>query len=744
MIMRKRTIALYPFLLCGISFILFAEEREAPDTAKTVPDTIASLDKVVVTATRTSRLMSETPASVSVITEAEIDVAPAKNIDDMLRYETGVQLKRVVGMGEGIPADIILRGIPGALSATRTLILVDGIPTNASGAPFLILNEVPMDAIKSVEIVRGPYSSLYGANAFSGVVNILTKKGYGRPSVSAVLEGAYPFTVLNKYFANDKSMGTSIRESFGDTYWNVSSTVSGGTDKAHYLVSGGYRTIGDYLLRDSAITKHDSTLIYKKNSNYDYRDLRFFGKCGVALNEKVELEVHGRFFDSELGFGKTKNIIPDSADIVTKGMKIVVGPMAKFNFTDNINVVVKSYYRTLIGEFENEEPLTDTDYVRGYWKSQSHDWDVETQGLFKFGSHHIFTAGAEYLGNFIHFGEKVNPENDSLIPGTYAADEGIQNFALYIQDEITLFNRLNIVPGFRWDYHSDFGSAISPKLGLSYKIIEWLRFRSSVGRGFRAPTLSELYMPDLTIRPEFVLNPNPDLKPEYIWAMDGAFEITPIPTLKAQIGLFYNNMKDLIGQNLELSTANVTHENITKAWARGIEVELDWNTLKWLNLNMNYVFQNTRNVSAGETRKIFDNTGRKQYSHDDFEVSLDYIPEHALNFGIVVKKEIKSFIVEGVINELYKSRRTYLEWTEIDRVKDVYFELTDTKINVYIDPPLIPLKPYWLTDMGLKCTYKKHIWFALNIQNLFNIEYEESGGTLATGRFASIKIGTEF
>jgi len=66
--------------------------------------------------------------------------------------------------------------------------LVDGIPTNLSGAPFLIMNEVPLDAIERVEIVRGPFSSLYGANAFGGVINIITREASGKPRIRGNIE----------------------------------------------------------------------------------------------------------------------------------------------------------------------------------------------------------------------------------------------------------------------------------------------------------------------------------------------------------------------------------------------------------------------------------------------------------------------------------------------------------------------------------------------------------------------------
>ncbi len=747
-------------LLAGSGFSLFPAASDSAEVT-TGKDSIVSLDKIVVTATRTRRLMSQTPASVSVISEDEIDASPAKNIDDMLQYETGVQVKRVVGMGEGIPSDIIMRGIPGALSATRTLILVDGIPTNASGTPYLILNEVPMGAIQSVELVRGPYSSLYGANAFGGVVNIRTREGYGNPTLTASIETAYPFSVLHMYAVNERSMRTSLRKGGADTYWNISGTSSGGSDRINYMVSGGYRNIGNYLLRDYAITKHDHDTTHKKNENYDYRDVRFFGKCGVALNEHLSAELHARYFKSNLGFGRTKKIKPDSVDIITRGQKVVIGPVFKYTPLENLDFTLRTFYRTLIGGFWNEELDSVKDiYVPGYWRSQSHDWQAELLSIFSLGKAGIITAGFEYLGNYIDFGKKVNAETDSVIPGSGSAQEAIANIALYLQDEIALFDKLNIVPGFRWDYHSDFGSALSPKLGVSWQAIDWMRIRTSAGRAFRAPTLSELYMPTLVIDPDFVLVPNPDLQPEYLWAVESACEITPIPSMKTQIGLFYNNMHDLVVTQVDTNNLleiiqdpdaqyGITHMNAVEAWAWGVECEFEWQAVPWLNIAANYVFQKTRNGFAGDERKYFQLD--KNYTADSFKVPLDYIPEHSFGLRLFIKKNINNFLLESTVSELYVGKRRYLEWSEIDLDPDNPKENdvkiipgSNSSVEIHLDPPLITLDPYALTNLSIKGTYKNRVFLALNIQNLFDETFEEQGGTLGTGRFASVILGCKF
>ena len=156
------------------------------------------------------------------------------------------------------------------------LILVDGIPTNATGTPFLILNEVPLDAIQQVEVVKGPYSSLYGANAFSGVINVITTDGAGKPSVQGDLETSMPFNTAYYYYAKDPLHGQQLWDKgASDALYNATGTSSGAVGKLSYLVSGGYRTIGNYMLRDSTPVRSGESQYRKPGENHDYQTRGF-------------------------------------------------------------------------------------------------------------------------------------------------------------------------------------------------------------------------------------------------------------------------------------------------------------------------------------------------------------------------------------------------------------------------------------------------------------------------------------
>jgi outer membrane cobalamin receptor len=682
-------------------------------------DSVQNLDKIVVTASRTKRLLSETPASASVITKSAIAASAARSIEDLLITQTGIQAKRSAGIGEGVPSDIIIRGIPGALASTRTLVLVDGIPTNASGTPFLIVNELPMDAIERIEIVRGPYSSLYGANAFGGVVNILTREGQGKFNGSVNSETGYPFTVLDQYFSENASMSNSLRKAGGLTLWSVNATGGAGNDKAGYLFSTGYRTIGNYLLRDYAIAQDGDSTYRISAANHGYTDFRLFGKSKYYPSENSELSLNLRYFNSDLGFGKTKNILPDSMNIVTKGDKILIGPQAKIIFSDRFTLHAGGFYRHVTGEFWNEGTDSSLTPVQTYWKSQTNDWQIESQGFLSLNTHNVVTAGVELLRNSARFGATVDPATGIAVPNSFPANKSIINGAGYIQDELKAFDCLNIVPVARLDYQTEFGSAFSPKLGVSYKPIDRLRLRASAGRSFRAPSLAELYLPDLQVNPYFLLKANPGLKPEYIWGFDGGVDIKANEGLGFTVGAFFNSMDNLITQMVVLgSTGNyITHRNVTAAWSKGIEAEINWLPLSWLKAS-----------GHGTVEDSKDNT---------YNVPLDYVPTYLFGCAATATFKAAAMNVEGQIGFNYVGKRSYLDF--------VNASLRSTPQGDWmLDVPQMPLSSYGTMDLSCKVTTVSKAWFAVAVQNLFNVVYNESPGTLAPGRFATMKIGLDF
>ena len=149
-------------------------------TAQTTRDdggSPAALPEVVVTGTRTAEEIQKVPASISVITAADIQRSSAKTAVDLLRREEGVVVRDLLGNGKAAQVD--LRGF-GETASSNTLVLVDGRRTNEIDLSGVDWAQIPVEQIERIEVVRGPGSVLYGDNAVAGVINIITKSPSGK------------------------------------------------------------------------------------------------------------------------------------------------------------------------------------------------------------------------------------------------------------------------------------------------------------------------------------------------------------------------------------------------------------------------------------------------------------------------------------------------------------------------------------------------------------------------------------
>jgi len=295
----------------------------------------------------------------------------------------------------------------------------------------------------------------------------------------------------------------------------------------------------------------------------------------------------------------------------------------------------------------------------------------------------------------------MNVQTGDPIPDSVEASERVTNWGLYIQDEIVLRDRIMLVPGVRADLHSDFGWAVSPKLGFSCQIMEGTVFRAAVGRAFRAPTLSELFMPDWMIAPGVTLRSNPDLDPEYILAYDAGVEQELWDRLSLRLGVFYNDMDDLI--NLKTTENVMTYVNISKARSSGVEIGLDWDVTGELSTFGNYTFQQTEDKDTGE--------------------DLEYMPDHKANLGVHFDWILGDWELMGSVSEAFVGERSYRDWVSNES---------------------FTLDAHWRTDLAFKIKYKEWAWIGFSGQNVTDEKYEETGGYLAAGRLLSVQAGAGF
>jgi outer membrane cobalamin receptor len=405
------------FLL--LSQISMAEEEKVFD-----------LGEVVITPTRTPRLLGDVSLHTTIITKEEIAKSGARNIGEVIEKETGVKVDSYGAMGAS--TKVSMRGS----SSKQVLILIDGQRMNCIRGGDVNFAEFPLlEHVERIEIVKGPGSALYGSGAMGGVINIITKEPPKKPTFSYETSYATHSTFINKF-----SHGAKIKK-FG------------------YLLSGGqYQSQGHRL-----------------NSDHNAHDI--FGKFTYDLTDWSKLILEGEYYNGEVGTpGKKAGWKANDPDNRLHTHRVWGNLGWKAKLGERSNLSLKGYGK--------EEKLKDITHTNPPITHRMVTLGGEAEYSVKIGKRNRLTFGADLHEDRL----------DSIQPGKRAPiRHDLTSQAYWIQDEIKICKPLTLILGSRWDYHPAFGTEGSPKASILYKVTKKTTLRASGGKAFRAPSLDDLY-----------------------------------------------------------------------------------------------------------------------------------------------------------------------------------------------------------------------------------------------------------
>jgi outer membrane cobalamin receptor len=648
------------------------------------------LREVITTATRSKRKTSQVPAAVSVISREEINAAPANNVDDLLRSLTGIDVKRFAGMTSGLPSRLSIRGIPGW---DQTLLMMDGIPVNGVGNGFTSTNSVPLGITDRVEVVRGPFSSLYGSNAFGGVVNVLTRDPTKKASGS-----------LSGELGNDQYRESSVF--FSDTVGPMGLYLHADT-----------RSTGNFYSRDHLIYRYwdysskSFQVMDLPANHYVYHEERVFGKAVIKVSPSTRITLHGQSFRDILGFGQTVDWpppvinLPTPQDVSIEDRSTLGAVHVESVFSDKLEITAGGYGCRHFDHILNEnpwgnDPVThDSIYQYTFVDTLFWDWQCELRAVYRPHPDHVLTFGGDTLLNEGRFDPARLTTDGSALPGAVRTRHDLHDTGAYLQEEWA-DGKWVVVPGVRFDHNSATDWTTSPKLGILFNVTDRFRLRSSAGLAFRAPTLAELYSPDTT-ESGIILKSNSFLKPQHLDAYDFGFEKDLRENLTLGAEVFTNYMRDLI--NLESSGISRTYVNIDRAHSSGFDSTLVWKTRGDWKVSLNHTYQ-----------WAIDSETKTQ---------LDYMPQNKGNITMVYSHLVGRWRFEGNLQEFISGTRFY----------------TDDQTSLrYLLPG------YASTNLGVKVSWRENAYVEMKITNLFNASYEETGNYLAPGRMIQVGSGISF
>ena len=449
----------------------------------------ARLDPVTITATREPQPLSRSNSDIVVIDAETIRNSSADSVEDLLRRVAGVQITRNGGPGQ--TSGYFVRGT----GTSSTVVLVDGVRVGSATLGQAELEAFSLGQIDRIEVLRGPASSLYGADAVGGVIRIFTRRGEGAPRVTAA--GA-----IGGYRSRQGDAGVSGSQGAFDYAVSLAAEKSDGVSAVRPGdVFGTFNPDEDGFSRKSGSVR----LGYTPAAGH---------RIGVSLFEsRLDAQYDSAEFDADFN--------PDPSPDFRNRLKTRVAAL------DYRGAITGAWTTSVqIGSSLDDAKSGGTTTTRFKTEREQATW----QNAFSFGSDQQLVLAVEHLR------EKASGD-------AFADSPKRHNNAIVVGYSGRFFDALGVQADVRHDDNSAYGGNTTERLGLSYEVVRGLKLRVLAGTSFRAPTFNDLYFPDYGIPPG---TPGFEVKPERGRSIEVGASWESGDT-RVSVTAWRNDVRDLIG-----------------------------------------------------------------------------------------------------------------------------------------------------------------------------------------------------
>jgi vitamin B12 transporter len=519
------------------------------DNKETAAQGKEKIDEIVVTATRLETAEREVGSSITVITADQIRKQQKTTVLEVLRDVPALDV--VQSGGPGRETSVFIRGA----KSEHTLVLVDGVEMNdpSSAGRSFDFADLTVDNIERIEVVRGPQSTLYGSDAIGGVINIITKKGTGKPSGFVSAEGG--------------SFKT-FTESAG---------ISGGTGLINY-------SLGISRLDTDGISAAD-----EKDGNHEkdgYENTTFSTRLGITPAKNFDADFILRYINAEADIDNSGGAGGDDPNNTADTRQLFLRTQARLSLFDDlweqkIGMSLSDHHRQYDNPIDAEHP-DDSDHSTYDGQVLKFDW----QHNLHLHESNTLTLGVET--------EKEKAKSSYYSESAYGpytstfAEESARTTGYYLQDQIRAWDAWFTTLGARLDDHSRFGTKTTYRIASSYLVRQTsTRFKGSYGTGFKAPSLYQLYS----------VYGDQDLDPEKSTGWDaGVEQMFYHERLTLGITYFSNDFDNLI----DFDSATSKYVNVAKAESKGVETYLSAQPSDDLTLRVSYTYTDTEDKTTGK------------------------------------------------------------------------------------------------------------------------------------------------
>lgn len=651
------------------------------------------ISPVEVTSDRIQKSVIDVPARMSLIDQTTIDNSAANNVDELLKSIPGIYVNRSWGMYSR-NASVTMRGLS---SSSRVLVMLDDIPLNKSGGGGVNWNLLPNGAFERIEVFKGPASSLYGNNAMTGIINVISGSNSSNPHAAIELLAAQ-----NNTFGFSSQLSTSLQNKKPFAWLSISGIQGDG-----------------YFLDPIEIRNEYSSKSYLKQYNA-------YLKTGYIFSDSARIEVSALASSFVSGLGTTVFEPDGNFDDFTSWM----GSVKYYLQTRNTSYKIVSFanYEDYFNQSESinsyaEYKLSFNPTKKidaGIWTTFAHNFNKRFEvigGLdYKYaiedGKTLYLTASDEIYFFGMHNFVAAFVQTTYQIGNKYTLQTGLRcDFGQYSHGEITVINPTALsdflIP-YLGKHPTSHWSSLSPKIALKYKHSDKLNAYASLSKGFMPPTIDDMTRSG-KIRKGIKLA-NPNLLPEILYNAELGFQWLPNNRIIVEPSIYYSIAENMIyqvwtGDSVEILSDGpkpmIQKRNVSIGTVMGTELSIIYHPFKWLNLQLAYAYNNS---------KIKDYNALE----GDLDLSGLYMAEVPKNlFSVDLRLKYKVFILT----------------TEYRFTDEIFADDENSQI----------IDANHVVNISFNLRYPKYN-IALTVNDVFDTEFIDRKGLLSPGRFFAVKV----
>lgn len=715
---NKIAISVASLLLGGVTLLNANETTKLDDV------------QVVTTAGGYEQKITDAPASISVISQEDLQKKPYANLLDAVKDIEGVDIGESTDKsGQGT---VSIRG----MGADYTLVLIDGKKQNNNGNIYpndfgglQFANIPPLSMIERIEVVRGPMSTLYGADAMGGVINIITKKiskewtgsishsrtfqtesGFGDKDTTDIaimgplIENKLGLSLRGSYYDNESTAPKWAKSSLNGTDTSKQNNSLGANGKTMDNQNWTFGTGLTFTPNDNHTIRADFDIAKQKYDNSQgfvgtldsYETIFKNQRVGYTPMQRMEREQYSLFWEADWELGKS-TVGVHHIDSKNLGRSLPLGLTEREQIVAN-----KVNNSTMLGYTANWSTqslaMSDPDFLKLMPRPnrglESKNTTFSAKYELPLNNHYIVT-GAEFLK------AEMKDGVFGMEKGQSGGSKEYNQYSLFAEDSWNVIDPLTLTFGARYTKHEDFGHNVSPRAYLTYAINDNWTVKGGVATGYKTPEADEIQegvtgFGGQGTSPWFG---NPDLKPEKSVNYEMAVYYEHENKHNFNVTLFHNNFKDKI--EMEDSAGAIadrwralgydpkTYVNARKATIKGIEASGKVYFLDNLSLkgNWTYTHSEMKTDNPSTNKRPLTKSPKHMYS-----TTLDY--QATSKFG------------------------TYLQYQgEIDRFNTRYAK-AGVQNNLYY-------KNYSVWNLGATLKADKNLTFNARVNNLFDKDFKE-------------------